>query len=178
MGDGEAETRTAGVAASRRIRPLERHECTIDEVGREAGAVVEHRHRTAVVSPDLDHHLGSGRSVADRVVDEVANHPAQRFRAAHRGDPAGGGDPKLDVPPVRRRLEHLDGFIGQLGEVDPNEIEFDVTGFEPGENEEIVHEGGECGDILSHRAQIALGVGRHPIFEGLHGRLQRRQRGP
>ena len=72
--------------------------------------------------------------------------------------------------------ERLDGLVGDLGEVDRLALEVEAAGLDAGQQEEVVDERDERLDVALHRAQVAVGVGRHAVGEGLDGGPQRGDR--
>ena len=118
----------------------------------------------------------SGR-VADGVVDEVADHPADRRRVAV--DRAARRVSRRCNDTLRaagRRAEGLDRLVGELGHVDGFGAELEPSRLDAGEQEQVVDERAERLDVARHRPQVAVRVGGDAVGQRLDRRPQRAER--
>ena len=112
-GDGQAEPGTSRGAVPARVGGGEAVEGVVGELGREPRTLVDHvdgRRRAG----DDDLHVRPLRRVADGVVDEIADHPADRRRVAVDGEPAGRLKVQRHLAGRGGRAECLDGVVRQL----------------------------------------------------------------
>ena len=105
-----------------------------------------------------DHHALPGRAVADGVVDQDADQLPEACRVADQLD---GLD--LELEPWRRvaaatRVHALDGFEGELGELDRHALDLGRARIGPREQQQLVDQVGQAGhpgvDVLDRPADV------------------------
>ena len=182
-GDRESEARSAAGARTRDVRPGEAVERGGPKTLGEARAfVVNPYHDLArmlchrACQAGGDH--GSPRCVAQRVVHQVAHHPADRGAVGPHGHRLRASD--RDRHALRRgcgtegghRLLHDHLWVDiRAGEGEPARLQ-------SGEQEEVVDQRGQGCHVVLHGAQIPVRICRDPVLQGLQRCTQRRQRRP
>ena len=114
--------------------------------------------------------------MTDRVVDQVAHDPAERRRVAPDVHPGRGVEGQRDAGGRGDRSERLDRLVGDLGQIHRHRVQVEAAALDAGEQEEIVDQRRQRLDVAAHRAEVAVGIGRHAIGQGVDGDPQRRQR--
>ena len=116
-------------------------------------ARVLHRYsstRRAILG-DGHRHQPVGRRESQRVIEEVADHPAQPARIAGDQRPAPGREPQGHPPFLRDSGKHLDGLGRDAGQID-RLAHLRHRGLAAlGEQQQVV---GELGEILGHLEHV------------------------
>ena len=93
-------------------------------------------------------HAASARSVADRVIEEIAHEARDRARIAARQDPFPRRDSDRDIRRSRRLHQVLRRATDDRGHVDLAGFAVSLAGVRAREEEELVGDAGEPADFL------------------------------
>jgi hypothetical protein len=169
-GPAAVDPGAAGVGATELVEGL------VGERRGEAVSLVDDPDRGDIAPVHRHRNDGALGGVTDCVVEQVANHAADRRGVAVDGYRAGRVQADLERAGGRRRLERLDRLLDELGQIDVIGRQLHLAGLETREQEQIVDQRRQRSDVVLHRSQIARRIGGDTIDQRFDRRLQRGER--
>ena len=116
--------------------------------------------------------------MTDRVIEQVPHDPRHSFRTGSHHHPSRRVQSDLDISFDRDRMHHLDCLICHISEIRMHPLDLNVTSLYPGQEEKVIDEGMEYGQVTLERCVEALRIRCNTVSERLDSCLSRCKRGP